>query len=104
MASPGETHARRSEERTVIEENTRHSGLDPESSLFVEFFEAVPYPAREKEKKQRRFAPEVYDFGFRIKSEMTTYWFFAGHGVGIARQSESFRVFRFFSVSLCLCG
>jgi hypothetical protein len=33
--SPGvcKGHARRSEEKTVIEENTRHSGLDPESRI-----------------------------------------------------------------------
>jgi hypothetical protein len=30
---PGETHARRSEGKAVIEETIRHSGLDPESRI-----------------------------------------------------------------------
>jgi hypothetical protein len=57
--SPGDAgaDARRSEEKTVIEEKPRHCWLNPESSLSIKFL--------------RRFAPEFYDSGFRVKPGMT---------------------------------
>jgi hypothetical protein len=74
--SPGDDNrrARRSEERAAIEETSRHSGLDPESSLSFKF--SRPFFREEGGEFLRRFAPEVYDSGFRITPGMTRCWGF----------------------------
>jgi hypothetical protein len=74
----------------------RHSGLDPESSSSIKFFEAArplprSSPASGEGEILRRFAPEVYDSGFRVKPGMTRIFFASpGVGFGIARRIPLF--------------